>query len=371
MDDVAPTKPYCGLFAGSFIGFSLLLLSFVNLGSVPSFWWDEGWTLLVARNWVERGFYGRLLEGQFAPPGLQAAFPVVAPIALSFRMFGVGLWQGRLPGVLFTLASLWMIYYLARRLYSRPVAMGTLFVLVAMLVHPAINPIYNGRMVLADMPVVFYLLAGYMCLLAVFQKQVWFLPLSIMFWGIALETKIQTLPFWLVAVVAPLGLAALRRRWRTARILSVTLVGSLFVARMVVLFQDFILKGHTLPQGVLLGSFETMVAVMNLQVRMATLTTGLLYGLPTLLGLAFAAWQFIKRYRKLDLDNPEQVIWVSMLWLACSWFGWYMLLSNGGARYLASPCFLAGMFVSAMLYEVTGHFNLPRDVAACQESATS
>jgi hypothetical protein len=205
---------------------------------------------------------------------------------------------------------------------------------------------------------VFYLLAGYVCFLVAFRKQLWFLPLTMLFWGIALVTKIQTLPFWLVAIFVPLGIAALRRRWRTAGILLVTLAGSLLVSRLGVLFQDLILKGHTLPQGALFGSWETMVAVMNAHVRLTTLTTGLLYGFPTLLGLAYAAWQFIKRYRQLDLDDPGQVIWISLLFLASSWFGWYMLLSNGGARYLASPCFLAGMFVSAMLYDVTGHFNL-------------
>jgi hypothetical protein len=358
MVDAVLTKPHRSLYAGLFIGFFLLLVSFVNLGRVPSFWWDEGWTLLVAKNWVERGFYGRLLDGQLAPPGLQAAFPVVAPVALSFRVFGVGLWQGRLPGVLLTLASLGMIYYLAKRIYSLPVAIGTLFVLVAMLVHPAINPIYNGRMVLADMPVVFYLLAGYVCFLVALRKQSWFLLLSMLFWGIALVTKIQTLPFWLAAMLVPMGIAALSRRWRTAVILMVTLAGSLLFSRMVVLFQDLILKGHTLPQGALFGTWETMIAVLNFQVRLTTLTSGLLYGLPTLLGLAYAAWQFIKRYKRLDLDDPGLVIWISMLCLATSWFVWYMLLSNGGARYLASPCFLAGMFVSAMLYDVTGHFNL-------------
>jgi len=44
-----------------------------NLGG-PGMWWDEGWTLSVARNWIERGHYGRLLDGQLAPPGLEAAF---------------------------------------------------------------------------------------------------------------------------------------------------------------------------------------------------------------------------------------------------------------------------------------------------------
>jgi hypothetical protein len=38
----------------------------------------SGWTMSVARNEAERGHYGRLLDGQLAPPGLVAAFPVTA-----------------------------------------------------------------------------------------------------------------------------------------------------------------------------------------------------------------------------------------------------------------------------------------------------
>ena len=52
----------------------LLLLGLWNLAGTA--WWDEGWRLSVAHNWVERGFYGRLLDGQLAAGGLQAAFPV-------------------------------------------------------------------------------------------------------------------------------------------------------------------------------------------------------------------------------------------------------------------------------------------------------
>src|SRR5262249_46450932 len=115
-------------------------------------WWDEGWTLSVARNWVERGHYGRLLGGQLAPPGLQAAFPVTAPIALSMRLFGVGLWQGRLFGVLCLFVALALIYYLALHLYSRPIAFGTLAVLLLTPMHPFLHPLLMGRQVLAEMP---------------------------------------------------------------------------------------------------------------------------------------------------------------------------------------------------------------------------
>ena len=33
----------------------LLVAGLWNL-SAPPLWWDEGWTLSLARNWVERGF---------------------------------------------------------------------------------------------------------------------------------------------------------------------------------------------------------------------------------------------------------------------------------------------------------------------------
>jgi hypothetical protein len=67
--------------------FGLLLAIFLfRLDTIPSLSWDEGWTLSVARNWVERGHYGRLLEGNLAPGGLEAAVTVVMPIVNSNRV---------------------------------------------------------------------------------------------------------------------------------------------------------------------------------------------------------------------------------------------------------------------------------------------
>src|SRR6266508_1451546 len=145
----------------------------------PPMWWDEGWTLSVARNWVERGHYGRLLVGQLAPPGLEASFTVTAPVALSFRLFGVGIWQGRLFGVFCTVTALALIYHLALRLYNQPVAIGTLAVLLLMSMHPQLHPLIMGRQVLAEMPMLCYLLAGYVCLLPAFRRSLCLLPPAI------------------------------------------------------------------------------------------------------------------------------------------------------------------------------------------------
>ena len=72
----------------------------INLADSPSLWWDEGWTLSVARNWVESGHYGRISLGRNTPPGFEAAFPTTASIAFAFQYFGVGVAQAR-----FTMAS--------------------------------------------------------------------------------------------------------------------------------------------------------------------------------------------------------------------------------------------------------------------------
>jgi hypothetical protein len=48
-------------------------------------------------------------------------------------------------------------------------------------------------------------------------------------------------------------------------------------------------------------------------------------------------------------------LWKLSLWsLAGSWFAWYLLLSNGGERYLATPAALGSMFAAGMLCDFTG-----------------
>src|ERR1044071_759003 len=84
-----------------------------RLESVPPIWWDEGWTFSVARNWVELGRYGRLAGGEWIPRGLEAGFPVTASVALSFRLFGVGVYQARLVAVIFALTALALLYGVA------------------------------------------------------------------------------------------------------------------------------------------------------------------------------------------------------------------------------------------------------------------
>ena len=140
----AVVRPLSTVRAALLIAAATLLIGLWNLEG-PEFWWDEGWTLSVARNFVERGHYGRLLDGEPAPGGLEASPVVTLPVALSFQVFGVGLWQGRLVSLAAAAAALALMFVLAARLYDQRVAWGTSGTLLLLLTaHLQLNALLTG-----------------------------------------------------------------------------------------------------------------------------------------------------------------------------------------------------------------------------------
>lgn len=89
---------------------------------------------------MELGQYAQLKDGNLIPASmLTTGLPAVAPVALSFKLLGVGIWQGRVSGT---------IYLLSRRLYDRKVAVATVVVLLLMSAHPELHPVLIGRQAL-------------------------------------------------------------------------------------------------------------------------------------------------------------------------------------------------------------------------------
>ena len=62
-----------------------LLGGLSHLGDTSFLWEDEGWTLTVARNWVERGHYGLVRVDEPTGPGLSASFPTSIVVRNGFR----------------------------------------------------------------------------------------------------------------------------------------------------------------------------------------------------------------------------------------------------------------------------------------------
>ncbi|MEJ2305889.1 MAG: glycosyltransferase family 39 protein, partial [Anaerolineales bacterium] len=249
----------------------------LNLTSTPPLWHDEGWTLLVARNWIERDYYGQINGGELQSPGLSAAFPLVAAVAFSFRILGVGVWQGRLVGVMFTLGALSLLYLFAAKLYNRRIAFGTLFAALLMAPHLATNPIYMGRQVMAELPMLFFVVGGYVCLFLALRQPAWVLAVAVA-WGLGLSAKAQLLPFWLASLIIPSGFLFIRKEWRLAGILAGCLVGGYYFSEGVTFFQGYLLRGHTTPGVPLDGLVEAVALTTARPARQAALSMTLLAG---------------------------------------------------------------------------------------------
>ncbi len=210
----------------------------LNLSNWPPLWWDDGWTMNVARNWVEFGHYGQMNVGVPAPPGLSAAFSGVIPVSLSFKLFGIGAWQTRLPGVLFVFASLALLSRLGLLLYNQRVALVVLGVLLLMSGFGQLHPLQVGRAVLGEMPMLFFLLAGWSCLLGALAARTWLLVPAMLFWGLGIDAKSQALPFWMASLLLPF-IAAQWKGWRReALILISSAVGGLWEVSCLLLIKS-------------------------------------------------------------------------------------------------------------------------------------
>jgi len=323
----------------------------------PSLWWDEGWTMSVARNWIEFGHYGQMNAGQPAPPGLSAAFPVVMPLALSFKLFGVGTWQARLPGVLFLLAALGLLYYLGLQLYNQRVALAVLLVLLLMSGIGQLHPLPVGRAVLGEMPMLFYLLAGWTCLLGALTGRTWLLLPAMLMWGLGIDAKSQALPFWLASLVLPLVLAIWKGWIRETLLLIAGMGGGWLAGWSLLSFHRLLVETTAASGGVVGGLYSTTAVVLDAGIRQNALRVVLTLGLPLLVGIIAAAWGSYRSARQVGPADPEMILRLILLGFCASWLAWYLLLSIAWDRYLFPAMFVGGLFIAALLDDLTGGFD--------------
>jgi 4-amino-4-deoxy-L-arabinose transferase-like glycosyltransferase len=135
-----------------------------NLAVAPPTWYDEGVNLQGARNLANSGQYGLVYDDGLRPFDLQLTTgpTVLAPVAATFRVFGVGLEQGRLVMVAYTLLAALGLYTVGRVLYGPTV--GLLAVLVLCATNQA-GPA-DTRAVVGEVAALAYLFWG-VCLFAV------------------------------------------------------------------------------------------------------------------------------------------------------------------------------------------------------------
>lgn len=175
--------------------FMLLLFSTWKLSASPATWFDEGINVSIAQSLAQNGVYdlavgqGRyVLMKQFL---ITTNYPVLLPVALSLKLFGMNLAAARVPMVIFLFLFALIAYALVKKMYSEPAALWSLALIVSFV------PFYgNGKDVLGEVPGLFFLLAG---LLALSYEWNWKRLIGAGFlFGLSIATK----PFFLLLLPA-------------------------------------------------------------------------------------------------------------------------------------------------------------------------
>lgn len=349
---------------------ALLALGLWRLDARP-LWWDEGWTLTVARNWLELGHYGRLREGEPVRGGLEAAPAVTLPVALTMGLLGVGPWQGRVFGVLCAVTAILLLAALAHRLYGRRTAWATAAVCLLMMPERQLHPLLQGREVLAELPMLAYLLAGYLCLWRGLAGGRWLLLPAAALLGLAWAAKGQTMPFLVASLAAPLLAALLARRRGTALSFGLVLAGAWGASIALRRAANALLIDSALPPDPISGLTGTVAAVLTPSRRLYALLTLALYGLPAIVGLLLALRTLWRERAHAAAADVAAAGWYTRLTLAAfvgTWYAWYLLLSIGWGRYLMPGLFVGAIFVAALLGRLTDDFRLGRAHSAAGTS---
>lgn len=143
------------IFLTAVLFLAAIFFSVYKLTESPPVWMDEGVIVQTAKNLTEKGVYGlQVAPNKFVSSGfVTTSYPVIYPVALSFKLFGVGIFQARIVMVLFILAFLLIAYFLIKKEYGLSVAFFSLALLVSF------APVYgHGKNVLGEIPGLFFLL---------------------------------------------------------------------------------------------------------------------------------------------------------------------------------------------------------------------
>lgn len=345
----------------------LLAIAFIYLlvfypSQIPAPWFDEGWTLATARHWAGHGRYARLLNNEpISATGMAWNFPVTGPIALSFRLFGVGFWQGRLPNTIFTILSIFLVYMLARKMYDEKTAF--LSTLILILGFPF--PLDFGRQAIGEPTMIFYVLAGYLCFWLYFENHSWMnLVASILLWSAALVSKNQTLPFWAISMLAVIFLSGIQKNVFIFRTSVITFVGTIIGWQLMLRIQGMLESELLLYGAPMQGLLRVTGWVPIWEVRVRALRYMANSAWPVLFGLAYATFPEQENLRIGVKTEPLFYLRLAYWSFTCSWLLWFAALAMPWNRYLYPAVFFGSVFVAALLLKLSDGLHLPRMIRA-------
>lgn len=339
----------------------LLFFATYRLSEAPHIWYDEGYFTQTAQNLMRYGNQAlQVAPGEFVSASTATGgYPLIAPVALSYKLFGVGVLQGRSVMVIFIVAFFLAAVYLVNLLFGMRFALWSAFLIAS---FPMLYG--TGKSVLGEVPGLFFFLLMLIALVYLERSRYQSLfayAASAVAAGLCVVTK----PIFILLLPALALVWFLYRKNISVRSRGVALAALIFMATLV---PWFLLQ---------FGTHDTLANVLAFYANpyemtdlMATVLTNLwlfvsdttpLYALAV-----FALWGcavLVRRRNEESISAAEAVgfAFAAIVLLAFLRMpGWY--------RYLFPAIMLGLLFVPYMLWRMwawmQGHVNMPSVASA-------
>lgn len=137
----------------------VLIFSLSTLTTKPRLWTDEALSIELARNFMSYGKLNLMTAPNVfsdVPFLLQSTgYPMTLPLALFFKLFGIGPWQARIYSLLLMIVFLLLVYWFAKKLF------GANYAFLSLLLLATFASFYgNGRCVTGEVAGFVFLLLG-------------------------------------------------------------------------------------------------------------------------------------------------------------------------------------------------------------------
>ena len=339
-----------------------LFVAFYNLEINPRPWHDEGSYLSLAKTLVQDGVYAvRTSDGYQTYGVVQSVGPtMIVPVALGFKLFGVGLLQGRIVAAVFLLFTLAVFYASGRMLFGRRTA---LFAVIFLLASPAAVFLLLGRSTFGDIPALGFLLSGwFLWARGVRVGPKWLnLPAGLLI-GAAMVTKSQYTLIGLAVLALLVVLDWVYYRQRLYMGLIVVGLVALSCVAAWWLWQIFYFgmadfQANAAKMGQLAGQTfgfnlrTTLEAIISLTGS----RTGYFYYFWGFLALAYGGLLCVPR-------NKDSAVLAFLLLLACAWLGYYTFGVIPQPRYLFPAAAVTAIFLGKLCSDLLAGFWAARQV---------
>ncbi|MBU4348425.1 glycosyltransferase family 39 protein [Patescibacteria group bacterium] len=178
-----------------------LFLIVFKFTEIPRVWIDEGIFTEVSKNLAWHGQQGiQIAPGQIESSAVvsTSGYPLIFSVAASFKIFGVGLWQARLPMLIFMFALVFLFFFFTKK------QRGVYWAIFSVLLLLSFSPFYgNGRPVQGEVPGLVFLLLGSLLFLR-WEEKLFNNKWLALFSGLAFGLSAATKPLFLIILVPTL-----------------------------------------------------------------------------------------------------------------------------------------------------------------------